>query len=241
MLICILLPALPPLCQMCSPAWFEPTKDKALISGASHRKLTQSCVPCTMFRVPAGNPASSASSASLTMVPGTRSEGLRTKVLPVAMARGNIQRGIMAGKLKGAMPPHTPRGCLYEYVSSPPPTFSTVSPIMCDAAPHAYSTTSSPLNTSPLASMSVLPCSSVMILARTSMFSLIRCWYRNMTLCFSDGVTSRQVKNAFDAASTALCSSSGVAKGTLHTTSCVAGFVTVKNSVALESWNLPLM
>lgn len=43
--------------------------------------------------------------------PGTRSDGLRTNVFPVAMARGNIQRGIMAGKLKGAMPAQTPRGC----------------------------------------------------------------------------------------------------------------------------------
>lgn len=33
---------------------------------------------------------------------------------PQAAARGNIQRGIMAGKLKGQMPAHTPRGCLYE-------------------------------------------------------------------------------------------------------------------------------
>jgi hypothetical protein len=74
-------------------------------------KLTQSCVPCTMLMVPGGKPASSASSISLTAVPGTRSEGLRTKVLPVAMASGYIHKGIMAGKLKGAMPAQTPSGC----------------------------------------------------------------------------------------------------------------------------------
>jgi len=43
---------------------------------------------------------------------GTRSEGLRMKVLPHAIANGNIHNGIMAGKLKGAMPPHTPKGTL---------------------------------------------------------------------------------------------------------------------------------
>ena len=31
--------------------------------------------------------------------PGSRSEGFKTKVLPVTMARGNIHRGIIAGKL----------------------------------------------------------------------------------------------------------------------------------------------
>jgi hypothetical protein len=31
--------------------------------------------------------------------PGSLSDGFKTKVFPVAMARGNIQRGIIAGKL----------------------------------------------------------------------------------------------------------------------------------------------
>ncbi len=43
--------------------------------------------------------------------PGSRSEGFSTKVLPHTVARGNIHRGIMAGKLKGQMPATTPRGC----------------------------------------------------------------------------------------------------------------------------------
>ena len=34
------------------------------------------------------------------------------KVLPQAIARGNIHKGIMAGKLKGVIPTHTPRGCM---------------------------------------------------------------------------------------------------------------------------------
>ena len=42
---------------------------------------------------------------------GSCSEGFSTKVLPVAMAMGNIHSGIMAGKLNGVMPAQTPSGC----------------------------------------------------------------------------------------------------------------------------------
>ena len=54
-----------------------------------------------------GRPASRASSASIMAAPGSFSEGLRTKVLPTVQAMGNIQSGIMAGKLKGQMPATT--------------------------------------------------------------------------------------------------------------------------------------
>jgi hypothetical protein len=43
-------------------------------------------------------------------VSGTCSEGLRIKVLPAAMASGNIHNGIIAGKLNGVMPVQTPSG-----------------------------------------------------------------------------------------------------------------------------------
>ena len=42
---------------------------------------------------------------------GTMLAALSTKVFPVTMHSGIIQpQGIMAGKLKGAMPANTPRG-----------------------------------------------------------------------------------------------------------------------------------
>ena len=41
---------------------------------------------------------------------GSCSEGLSTNVLPQTMAIGNIHSGIIAGKLKGVMPAHTPMG-----------------------------------------------------------------------------------------------------------------------------------
>ena len=42
---------------------------------------------------------------------GSRSDGLSTKVLPQAMATGNIQHGTIIGKLNGEIPATTPIGC----------------------------------------------------------------------------------------------------------------------------------
>jgi len=77
-------------------------------------KLTASCVPWMMLSTPSGKPASRAISASSMDVSGTRSDGLSKKVFPVVTASGNIQRGIIAGKLNGAMPAQTPSGTRYE-------------------------------------------------------------------------------------------------------------------------------
>ena len=41
---------------------------------------------------------------------GSRSEGLSTNVLPVAIAIGCIHSGTMIGKLNGVIPTHTPSG-----------------------------------------------------------------------------------------------------------------------------------
>ena len=54
-----------------------------------------------------GSPASAAKSASIVEAPGSFSEGFKTNVLPAAMARGNIHRGTIAGKLNGQMPATT--------------------------------------------------------------------------------------------------------------------------------------
>lgn len=51
-----------------------------------------------MLMTPSGNPASLASSARIIAAPGSRSDGLSTRVLPVMVATGIHQRGIMAGK-----------------------------------------------------------------------------------------------------------------------------------------------
>ena len=53
---------------------------------------------------------------------GSFSDGFRIKVLPQAIARGNIHNGTIAGKLNGVIPTHIPSGCLIENESTPVPT-----------------------------------------------------------------------------------------------------------------------
>ncbi len=81
------------------------------MSGWSQIRFTASTPPWITFSTPFGIPASSASSTRRMVTSGSCSEGLRTKVLPQAMAIGNIHSGIIAGKLNGVMPAHTPIGC----------------------------------------------------------------------------------------------------------------------------------
>ena len=91
---------------------------------------------------------------------GSRSLGLSTNVLPVAIAIGCIHIGTITGKLNGVMPAHTPSGWRNEYASTSVETCSEYSPLSTCGMPQANSTTSMPRMTSPLASESTLPCSS---------------------------------------------------------------------------------
>lgn len=59
----------------------------------------------------------------------------------------HTHKGIMAGKLKGHIPAHTPSGSLILYVSMPFATLATYSPIWRLPIPHACSTTSTNWNT----------------------------------------------------------------------------------------------
>jgi hypothetical protein len=77
-------------------------------------------------------------------VSGTFSLGLRTNVLPQAMASGNIQSGTMAGKLNGVIPAHTPSGWSAVSQSTLRAMFSSVSPKRSVGAPQAYSMFSIP-------------------------------------------------------------------------------------------------
>ena len=72
------------------------------------RKLGVGIVTTALFA--AGAPASVSSSARRIGQPGSFSEGLSTKVLPQAIAIGNIHIGTIAGKLNGVMPATTPSG-----------------------------------------------------------------------------------------------------------------------------------
>src|ERR1044072_7718770 len=88
----------------------DPTKETALIPGWLIIESTAALSPCTTLNTPSGSPASLNSSAMRIDAEGTFSEGLRMKVLPQAIATGNIHSGTIAGKLNGVIPAHTPRG-----------------------------------------------------------------------------------------------------------------------------------
>ena len=65
---------------------------------------------------------------------GSRSDGLRTKVLPQATAIGHIHSGTMAGKLNGVMPAVTPSGWNSLQESMAGPTFRLCSPLSSSGA-----------------------------------------------------------------------------------------------------------
>ena len=71
---------------------------------------TASLSPLTTLRMPGGPPASTNSSPRRIGTPGSRSDGLRMKALPQAMAGASFHSGIIAGKLNGVMPATTPSG-----------------------------------------------------------------------------------------------------------------------------------
>ena len=70
--------------------------------------------PYTTFTTPFGTPDYSNKLIKISAVPGTFSDGLITKVFPKVIASGYIQSGIIAGKLNGQIPAHTPSGFLNE-------------------------------------------------------------------------------------------------------------------------------
>lgn len=70
--------------------------------------------PWTTLNTPFGSPIYFVSLARWSTAPATLSDGFKTNVFPQVMANGNIQSGIIAGKLKAATPAHTPNGVLKE-------------------------------------------------------------------------------------------------------------------------------
>jgi hypothetical protein len=122
----------------------DPTKPMALTRGSVNSVSTASLSPLTTLSTPAGRPAATRSSARRIGTEGSRSEGLRMKALPQAIAGANFHIGIIAGKLNGVMPATTPSGCRSEKRSIPGPALSVYSPFIRCGIPHANSTTSTP-------------------------------------------------------------------------------------------------
>src|ERR1700719_3796432 len=88
----------------------EPTKPMAFTRGSVRSVSTASLSPLTTLSTPGGNPAFRNSSAIRIGTDGSRSDGLRMKQLPQAIAGAHFHNGIMAGKLNGVMPAVTPSG-----------------------------------------------------------------------------------------------------------------------------------
>ena len=160
----------------------EPTNEIAATPAWVSSASTDSLSPCTTLNTPSGSPASAHSSATYCEAEGSRSDGLSTNVLPVAMATGYIHIGTIAGKLNGVIPTQTPSGWRKENRSTPRETWSENSPLSSEGMPQANSMTSRPRCTSPAASDSTLPCSSEMISAI--------CWVRALT-------SSRKLNSTF--------------------------------------------
>lgn len=217
----------------------EPTKEIAETSGCSRRRSTETLSPFRTLKTPSGRPASASSSAIFRDGDGSFSLGLRMKVLPVAMAIGNIHIGTMAGKLKGVMPATTPTGWRIEATSTRFDTWVESSPLSWTVMPQARSTISRPRATSPSASEWTLPCSAVISSAIASRLasSSARNLKRIVVRCARDEVP--QVAKASLAAATAASTSSTEASATRVVTAPVAGSVTGPQLPDVPSTALP--
>ena len=115
--------------------------------------------------------ASRISFTSFIVVRDTRTDGFITYVLPPVMATGAIQRGIMAERLQGAMPPQTPRGWRMEQQSTSVATPSLNTSNVKRGHVGTVLGHLRPRTTSSLASAMALLCSCVLISARVSVLS----------------------------------------------------------------------
>src|SRR5438067_833317 len=185
---------------MYSAIGVEPTKLTAWMAGWSRMASTAALSPCTTLNTPSGRPASFSSRACSSEAEGSRSEGLSTKVLPQAIATGNIHIGTITGKLNGVMPATTPSGWRIDQASMPRAIWSVNSPLSNCGMPTANSTTSMPRATSPCASLKVLPCSRVTSAAKSSVCCWHSCRYLNSTRARASGGVADQAGKALLAA-----------------------------------------
>ena len=154
---------------------------------------------------------------------GSFSLGFRITVFPVARARGKNHIGTIAGKLNGLMMATGPIGWRRLNTSTPVDTCSLCSPLARCGAPSANSTTSWPRVTSPSASESTLPCSSVMIAASSGLRALSSSRNLNRICWRIAQLISLHLTNASDAAAAAKSTSEVSASSTVLVTTPSAG------------------
>ena len=145
------------------------------------------------------------------------------KALPVAMALAIIHSGTMTGKLNGVMPATTPRGSSTVCTSTPLETSVECAPFMRWGMPQANSTFSMPRATSPLASLSTLPCSAVMSAASAPRCPSSSSRRRNRVAARALNEVAAHSRAASLAPATACATSSELARATDPDCSPVAG------------------
>ena len=126
---CTRLPASDAVWWTYSAIGVEPTKLTAATRGSVSSVSTASLSPLITLTTPSGKPASFANSAKRSGQDGSFSDGFKMKVLPQAIAIGNIHIGTIAGKLNGVMPAQTPSGWRMDQLSTLVPTLSVNSPL----------------------------------------------------------------------------------------------------------------
>src|SRR6056300_1064803 len=94
-----------------SPVFVLPVNEMALILGSLVMASPTLCPkPCTIFKTPAGMPASMQISDNMNAVIGVISEGLATTQFPAARAGAIFQVNKYSGKFQGEIQPTTPIG-----------------------------------------------------------------------------------------------------------------------------------
>ena len=210
----------------CFAIGVDPTNDTAETSGCVSSPSTATRSPCSTEKTPSGSPAAFQRRASRSDDDGSRSDGLSTNALPVAMAMGAIHSGTIAGKLNGVMPATTPSGSRNENTSTPVAAWSVYSPLSSCGMPHAYSTTSSPRPTSPSESAVTLPCSAVIVAASSSVCATSCSRNANSTPARFPIGSCAQACDASSAPATTASTSAWSASRTRPVTSPVAGLRT---------------
>ena len=162
-------------------------------------------------------------------------------MFPHAIANGRNHKGIIAGKLNGVIAATTPTGWRTSSTSTPLATPSRFSPLSRCGIAVAASVDSMPRSTSPRASASVLPMSSVTSRAISSCRSQSASRSAITARARFCGGVARQAGNASCAARTAASTSDAALRGTRATTSPVAGLMSSSSSTPPASTHSPPM
>src|SRR5919202_6556198 len=102
------------------PTLVEPVKEMALTRGSVTRvSPTEPPEPVTMFKTPAGSPASSSTCTKAAASRAPLEAGLMTTVLPQIKAGADFQDGMASGKFHGVMRETTPTGSRTELITTP--------------------------------------------------------------------------------------------------------------------------